>query len=74
MSRKCKARDAVLAELDFIHSMTHNLREYVEKEDWPIKTWKEKAKMLQGVQNTIVDFLNDIDPREGECLREDKKI
>ena len=61
MSKNCKAREAVLAELDFIHSMTHNLREYVENEDWPIKTWKAKAKMLQGVQNTIVEFLRDID-------------
>lgn len=60
MSKKCKARDAVLAELDFIHSMTHNLKEYVEKEDWPKEVWQEKAKMLQGVQNTIVEFLKDI--------------
>ena len=61
MSKTCKARDAVLAELDFIHSMTHNLREYVEKEDWPKEVWEAKAKMLQGVQNTIVEFLRDID-------------
>jgi hypothetical protein len=60
MSKKCKAREAVLAELDFIHSMTHNLREYVEKEDWPKTVWEEKAKMLQGVQNTIVEFLKDV--------------
>ena len=60
MSKKCKARDAVLAELDFIHSMTHNLREYVENEDWPKEVWEEKAKMLKGVQNTIVEFLKDI--------------
>ena len=61
MSKNCKAREAVLAELDFIHSMTHNLREYVEKEDWPKEVWEAKAKMLQRVQNTIVEFLRDID-------------
>jgi hypothetical protein len=60
MSKECKARTAVLAELDFIHSMTHNLREYVENEDWPKTVWEEKAKMLQGVQNTIVEFLKDV--------------
>ena len=61
MSKNSKEREAVLAELDFIHSMTHNLREYVEKEDWPKEVWEAKAKMLQGVQNTIVEFLRDID-------------
>lgn len=60
MSKKCKARDAVLSELDFIHSMTHNLKEYVENEDWPKEVWEQKAKMLQGVQNTIVEFLKDV--------------
>ena len=68
MSKKCKARDAVLAELDFIHSMTHNLREYVEKEDWPVKVWKEKATMLQGVQNTIVEFLRDVSGKDTEII------
>ena len=68
MSKKCKARDAVLAELDFIHSMTHNLREYVEKEDWPVKVWKEKATMLQGVQNTIVEFLKDVSGKDTEII------
>ena len=71
MSKKCKARDAVLAELDFIHSMTHNLREYVEKEDWPIKVWKEKASMLQGVQNTIVDFLKDVGGKDEEIIHDE---
>ena len=66
MSKKCKARTAVLAELDFIHSMTHNLREYVENEDWPKEVWEQKAKMLQGVQNTIVDFLKDIHEDDDE--------
>ena len=66
MSKKCKARTAVLAELDFIHSMTHNLKEYVEKEDWPKEVWQEKAKMLQGVQNTIVDFLKDVSEDEDD--------
>ena len=66
MSKKCKARTAVLAELDFIHSMTHNLREYVENEDWPKEVWEEKAKMLQGVQNTIVEFLKDIHEDDDE--------
>lgn len=60
MSKKCKARDAVLAELDFIHSMTHNLSDYVREEDWPKETWEAKAKMLQGVQNTIIEFLKDV--------------
>ena len=68
MSKKCKARDAVLAELDFIHSMTHNLREYVENEDWPIKTWKAKAKMLQDIQNTIVEFLRDVNDSDEEII------
>ncbi len=66
MSKKCKARTAVLAELDFIHSMTHNLKEYVENEDWPKEVWEEKAKMLQGVQNTIVEFLKDIHEDDDE--------
>ena len=61
MSKKCKAREAVLEELDFIHSMTHNLSDYVKKEDWPVEVWKAKAKMLKGVQNTIIDFLKDVD-------------
>ena len=68
MSKKCKARDAVLAELDFIHSMTHNLREYVENEDWPVKTWKAKAKMLQDIQNTIVEFLHDVNDSDEEII------
>ena len=68
MSKKCKARDAVLAELDFIHSMTHNLREYVENEDWPVKTWKAKAKMLQDIQNTIVEFLRDVNDGDEEII------
>ena len=68
MSKKCKARDAVLAELDFIHSMTHNLREYVENEDWPVKTWKAKAKMLQNIQNTIVEFLRDVNDSDEEII------
>ena len=63
---RCKARTAVLAELDFIHSMTHNLKEYVENEDWPKEVWEEKAKMLQGVQNTIVDFLKDVSEDEDD--------
>ena len=68
MSKTCKAREAVLAELDFIHSMTHNLREYVEKEDWPVKTWKAKAKMLQDIQNTIVEFLRDVNDSDEEII------
>ena len=60
MSKKCKAREAVLAELDFIHSMTHNLSDYVKEEDWPKEVWEAKAKMLQGVQNTIIEFLKDV--------------
>lgn len=71
MSKKCKARDAVLAELDFIHSMTHNLKEYVENEDWPKEVWEEKAKMLQGVQNTIVEFLKDVNEDGEEDLPEE---
>jgi hypothetical protein len=66
MSKECKARTAVLAELDFIHSMTHNLKEYVENEDWPKEVWEEKAKMLQGVQNTIVEFLKDVSEDEDD--------
>ena len=72
MSKKCKARTAVLAELDFIHSMTHNLKEYVEKEDWPKEVWQEKAKMLQGVQNTIVEFLKDIHEDDDEEIINDE--
>ena len=72
MSKKCKARTAVLAELDFIHSMTHNLKEYVEKEDWPKEVWEEKAKMLQGVQNTIVEFLKDIHEDDDEEIINDE--
>ena len=68
MSKKCKAREAVLAELDFIHSMTHNLSEYVEKEDWPVETWKAKAKMLQDIQNTIVEFLRDVNDSDEEII------
>ena len=71
MSKKCKARTAVLAELDFIHSMTHNLKEYVENEDWPKEVWEEKAKMLQGVQNTIVEFLKDVNEDGEEDLPEE---
>ncbi len=71
MSKKCKARDAVLAELDFIHSMTHNLSDYVKEEDWPKEVWEEKAKMLQGVQHTIVEFLKDVAGDEVEDLPEE---
>ena len=48
--------------------MTHNLREYVEKEDWPVKTWKAKAKMLQDIQNTIVEFLRDVNDGDEEII------
>tara|TARA_E500000331_G_scaffold5478_1_gene5309 strand:+ start:512 stop:733 length:222 start_codon:yes stop_codon:yes gene_type:complete len=64
MSKRCKARNKVIAELDFIHGMTHNLREVVDEADWPKEVWEEKAKVLKEVQNTIVDFLKDIDENE----------
>ena len=64
MSKRCKARNKVIAELDFINSMAQNLREVVDDADWPKEVWEQKAKVLKEVQNTIVDFLKDID--EGE--------
>ena len=64
MSKRCKARNKVIAELDFIHGMTHNLREVVDEADWPKEVWEEKAKVLKEVQNIIVDFLKDIDEDE----------
>ena len=64
MSKRCKARNKVIAELDFITSMAQNLRDVVDDADWPDDIWEEKAKVLKDVQNTIVDFLKDID--EGE--------
>ena len=64
MSKRCKARNKVIAELDFIHGMTHNLREVVDQADWPKEVWEQKAKVLKEVQNTIVDFLKDIDEDE----------
>ena len=64
MSKRCKARDKVIAELDFITSMAQNLREVVDDADWPKEVWEEKAKVLKEVQNTIVDFLKDIDDFE----------
>jgi len=68
MSKRCKARNKVIAELDFIHGMTHNLREVVDEADWPKEVWEEKAKILKEVQNTIVDFLKDIDDFEADSL------
>jgi hypothetical protein len=64
MSKRCEARDKVIAELDFITSMAQNLREVVDDADWPKEVWEEKAKVLKEVQNTIVDFLKDIDEDE----------
>ena len=64
MSKRCKARNKVIAELDFITSMAQNLREVVDDADWPKKVWEQKAKVLKEVQNTIVDFLKDIDEDE----------
>ena len=61
MSKRCKARNKVIAELDFIASMAKNLREVVDEADWPKEVWEQKAKVLKDVQNTIVDFLKDID-------------
>lgn len=61
MFKRCKARNKVIAELDFITSMAHNLRDVVDEADWPKEVWEEKAKVLKEVQNTIVDFLKDID-------------
>ena len=34
MSKRCKARNQVIAELDFIEGLTHNLREVVDNADW----------------------------------------
>jgi hypothetical protein len=64
MSKRCKARNKVIAELDFITSMAQNLREVVDDADWTKEVWEEKAKVLKEVQNTIVDFLKDIDDFE----------
>ena len=64
MSKRCKARDRVIAELDFITSMAQNLREVVDDANWPKEVWEQKAKVLKEVQNTIVDFLKDIDEDE----------
>lgn len=64
MSKRCKARNRVIAELDFITSMAQNLREVVDDADWSKEVWEEKAKVLKEVQNTIVDFLKDIDKDE----------
>ena len=61
MSKRCKARNKVIAELDFIKSLAENLREVVDNADWPKEVWEAKAKVLKDVQNTIVDFLKDID-------------
>jgi len=66
MSKRCKARNKVIAELDFITSMAQNLREVVDDADWPKEVWEEKAKVLKEVQNTIVDFLKDIDDFEAD--------
>ena len=68
MSKRCKARNKVIAELDFITSMAQNLREVVDDADWPKSVWEEKAKVLKEVQNTIVDFLKDIDDFEADSL------
>jgi hypothetical protein len=64
MSKRCKARNRVIAELDFITSMAQNLREVVDDADWPKEVWEQKAKVLKEVQNTIVDFLKDVDEDE----------
>ena len=64
MFKRCKARNKVIAELDFITSMAHNLRDVVDEADWPKEVWEQKAKVLKEVQNTIVDFLKDIDEDE----------
>lgn len=64
MSKRCRARNKVIAELDFITSMAHNLREVVDEADWPKEVWEQKAKVLKEVQNTIVDFLKDVDKDE----------
>jgi hypothetical protein len=64
MSKRCKARNKVIAELDFITSMAQNLREVVDDADWSEEVWEQKAKVLKEVQNTIVDFLKDIDEDE----------
>ena len=64
MSKRCKARNKVIAELDFIHGMTHNLREVVDEADWPKEVWEEKAKVLKEAQTIIVNFLKDIDSDE----------
>jgi len=61
MSKRCKARNKVIAELDFIKSLAQNLREVVDDADWPKEVWEAKARVLKEVQNTIVDFLKDID-------------
>jgi len=61
MSKRCKARNKVIAELDFIKSLAQNLLEVVDDADWPKEVWEAKAKVLKDVQNTIVDFLNDIE-------------
>jgi hypothetical protein len=64
MSKRCKARNNVIAELDFIKSLAENLREVVDNADWPKEVWEAKAQVLKDVQNTIVDFLNDIKEEE----------
>ena len=64
MSKRCKARNQVIAELDFIHGMTHNLRDVVDNADWPKEVWEAKAKVLKEAQNIIVDFLKDVDSGE----------
>lgn len=64
MSKRCKARNKVIAELDFITSMAQNLREVVDDADWPKSVWEEKAKVLKEVQNIIVNFLKDVDDDE----------
>jgi len=64
MSKRCKARNKVIAELDFIKSLAQNLREVVDDADWPKEVWEAKAKVLKDVQNTIVEFLNDIEEKK----------
>ena len=44
--------------------MSHNLREVVDKADWPKEVWEEKARVLKEAQNIIVDFLKDVDGDE----------
>ena len=68
MSKRCKARNRVIEELDIITSMAQNLREVVDDADWSKEVWEEKAKVLKEVQNTIVDFLKDIDDFEADSL------